>query len=60
MHDFGHFVMQYQNYGNTSGTGTVVNITKTCPCNTQRNFSTVKIENFVGIVLIFFLCLLKT
>ena len=35
-------------------------ITKTCPCNIQRFFSVVKIKNFVGKILIFFLFLLKT
>ena len=37
----------------------VQNITKTCPCSIQRFFSVVKIENFVGKILIFFLFLLK-
>ena len=35
-------------------------ITKTCPCNKQRLFSTVKIENFIRKFVIFFLFLLKT
>ena len=35
-------------------------ITKTCPCNIQRFFSAVKIENFVRKNLIFFLFLHKT
>ena len=35
-------------------------ITKTCPCNIQRFFSTVKIEKFIRKFLIFFLFLLKT
>ena len=35
-------------------------ITKTCPCNIQGFFSAVKIKNFVGIFVIFFLFLLKT
>ena len=35
-------------------------ITKTCPRNIQRFFSAVKIENFIGKFLIFFLFLLKT
>ena len=30
-------------------------ITKTCPCNIQRIFSAVKIENFIRKMLIFFL-----
>ena len=30
-------------------------ITKTCPCNIQRFFSAVKIENFIRKMLIFFL-----
>ena len=34
-------------------------ITKTCSCNIQSSFSSVKIENFIGIILIFFLFLLK-
>ena len=32
---------------------------KTCPCNKQRFFSHVKIENFIGFLKIFFLFLLK-
>ena len=28
---------------------------KTCPCNIQRSFSAVKIENFIGFFKIFFL-----
>ena len=35
------------------------NIMKTCPCNKQRFFSVVKIEDFVGKILIFFLFLLQ-
>ena len=36
-------------------------ITKTCPCNTQRFFSALKIENFIGKKRITILiCLLKT
>ena len=35
-------------------------IMKTCPCNIQRFFSALKIENFVGKIVIFFLFLLKT
>ena len=35
------------------------NITKTCPCNKQRFFSTVTIENFIRKFLIFFLFLLQ-
>ena len=35
-------------------------IMKTCPCNIQRIFSPVKIENFIGFLKIFFLFLLKT
>ena len=35
-------------------------IMKTCPCNIQRFFSPVKIENFIGFFKIFFLFLLKT
>ena len=34
-------------------------ITKTCPCNIQRFFSSVKIEKFMRIFFIFFLFLLK-
>ena len=34
-------------------------ITKTCPCH-MSFFSAVKIENFIGKILIFFLFLLKT
>ena len=30
-----------------------INISKTCPCNIQRYFSAVKIENFIGKLLIF-------
>ena len=33
-------------------------ITKTCPCNKQKFFSVVKNENFVRIILLFFLFLL--
>ena len=35
-------------------------ITKTCPCNIQTYFSALKIENFIGKVLINLICLLKT
>ena len=35
-------------------------ITNTCPCNIQRFFSSVKIENFFRFFWIFFLFLLKT
>ena len=38
----------------------VVIITKTCPCNIQRNFSVLKIENFIGKNLILTIFLLKT
>ena len=31
-----------------SGTSCMAHNTKTCPCNIQRFFSVVKIENFVG------------
>ena len=39
---------------------TTYSITKTRPCNIQRFFSPVKIENFIRKKLIFFLFLLKT
>ena len=32
----------------TSGFPNWFNIAKTCPCNIQRNFSALKIENFIG------------
>ena len=35
-------------------------IMKTCPCNIQRFFSPVKIENFLGFFKIFFLFFFKT
>ena len=35
-------------------------ITKTCPSNTQRRFSTVKIENFIRKILIVLIFLIKT
>ena len=35
-------------------------ITKACPCNIQRFFSAVKIENFVGNVLIIVIIFAKT
>ena len=38
----------------------IITITKTCPYDTQRIFSTVKNENLIGKSLIFFLFLLKT
>ena len=32
---------------------------KTCPCNIQRFFSALKIENFIGKFWLIFICLLK-
>ena len=49
-----------QSGGGDSNLKVLYYITKTCPCNIQRFFSVVKIENFVGNFLIFFLFLLKT
>ena len=45
---------------NRCGKKSYFNISNTCPCNIQRFYSPVKIENFIRKKKIFFLLLLKT